>query len=142
MAFLGYLGCVGPVLLALLFVADSQLQRPEVRAEPTLNANIRVKSAMKGPEAVVVSGPTIDYGVRPAMEIADLSAKAMDPRTEALASAKPDEMPKVVDKETAAAPSPQPRKRYARRSPQMAHEHPRVDGWSGQPFHVVSGFRY
>jgi hypothetical protein len=115
---LQYFCWVGASLLALLFLADTQLPRPELRNETPHHANIRIASNVTGPQAVTFSGHTIDHGVAPAMQVVDFS----DPRRQALAQAAPPATAKTEPQKS--------RKRYARRK--VDPEQPRlveVWGW-------------
>jgi hypothetical protein len=126
---LQYFGWVGASLLALLFLADTQLPRPELRKETPHHANIRIASNVTGPQAVTFSGRTIDYGVAPAMQVVDFS----DPRRQAFAQAAPPPASPQAAPQSAAKADPQKsRKRYARRKIDPASEPPRlveVWGW-------------
>jgi hypothetical protein len=141
MPVFAYFCWVGAALLALLLAVDAQLPRSEPGPERPFHANIRIKSLAKGPEAVVFSGPTVDYGVRPSFEVADLSARAADPKREALAHAAPVELPKAAVRQTANAPSQRTRKRHARRAPAAPAGYQQFEAWSAPRFDVVGNFR-
>jgi hypothetical protein len=140
MPVFGYFCWVGAVLLALLFAVDRQPPRPERVAE-TFHPNIRIVSPAKQSEALVFSGPTIDYGVKPALEIVDLSARATDPISPALAQIRPDELPQARPRPVAKATLQRPRKRYAMRTPPAPSMYQQVDHWSRSPFNVVGDLR-
>lgn len=79
MLFVHYFCWVGAGLLALLFVADSQLPRPEARAEEVRNFHIRVAAKPTLPEAITFSGHAASYGPAPALEVVDFAARASQP---------------------------------------------------------------
>jgi len=130
---LQYFLYVGAGLVALLFLADANLPRPELRAETPHYAVIRIAASGPGSAAVTFSGPTIDYGAPPAMQVVDLSAQAADPRRQAFAQAASETSPQAAAQVAAKSPQQRPRKRYAKRP--VAPEHPRVAevwSWPGQ----------
>lgn len=141
MPIFGYFCWVGSVFLVLLlFALDRQLPRPEMVAEP-FHPNIRIVSQAKQSEALVFSGPTIDYGVKPALEVVDLSARSTDPIPQARAQMRPDEFPQAKLRSVAKATMQRPRKRYAKRAPWAPLTYQQVDRWSRSPFDVVGSLR-
>jgi hypothetical protein len=112
MPILRYFSCVGAGLLALLFLADASLPRPELRSDAPRHGQIRIASRVTGPAPISFSGHAIDYGATPAIEVVDFSARLPDPKTQALAQATSEVLPAP-----AAKPAPQKAsKRYARRA--------------------------
>ena len=140
MPLLRYFLYVGGALLGLLFLADAELPRPQLRSEPAPHLEIRIASSAVGPAAVSFSGHAVNHGVAPsAMQVIDLSARAADAKTQACAQA-PEGSPEAKP-QPAAKPAPQrPRKRYARRPAPPAPEP--ADIWALPRFNVVSGVRF
>ena len=64
MPWLQYFGAVGLCLLAAMFACDAYLPKPTLRADPARDHGIRITSEKVGPEAVVFSGHSMDYGVQ------------------------------------------------------------------------------
>jgi hypothetical protein len=126
---LQYFLYVGAGLLALLFLADANLPRPELRAETPHHATIRIAATDAGPAAVTFSGPTIDHGAPPALQVVDLSALAAEPRRQAFAQAASEASPQAAAPVAAKPPRQRPRKRYVKRPVEPGH--PRVaEVWS------------
>jgi hypothetical protein len=140
MPVFGYFCWVGAVLLALLFAVDVQPPRLGIAAKP-FRANIRITSQVKGPEALVFSGPTIDHGVKPALEIADLSARATDPISQSRAEIRPDELPQAKPAWAGRVPQ-RTRKRYARRAPPARLTYQQLDQWTRSSFGEVGGLHW
>ena len=78
MPWLQYMGVVGFCLLAAMFVGDAYLPKAAPRPDPPGDYGIRIASKKVGPEAVVFSGHSVDYGVQVPLAIAhvDLNASA------------------------------------------------------------------
>src|SRR5262245_18713569 len=129
----GYYCWVGAVLLELLFAVGIQPPRPEMAAEP-FHPNIRIKSQAMPSEAIVFSGPTVDYGVKPALQVADLAARAEDPTPQAHAQMRPEEMPQAKPQPVAKAMPQRTRKRYARRAPPARLADQPFEDWSRSSF--------
>lgn len=75
MPFLGYCLYVGGTLLALLFVADLYIPAQPAREEAPHTYNIAIASAQIPGQPITFSGETRDFGTRPPMAVADLTAK-------------------------------------------------------------------
>jgi hypothetical protein len=135
---LRYFLYVGGVMLAVLFVVDATLPRPEMRSETVQHPDIRIASTLTGPPAVNFSGQTVDYGVARDLQVVDLSAKAADTRPHAFAQAS--ESAPQAKTAPVGKPAPQrARKRYARR-PAPLQPPAEEAGWPS--FNVVSGLRF
>jgi hypothetical protein len=141
MPVFGYFCWVGSVFLALLlFVVDRQPPRPAIVAEP-FHPNIRIVSQAKPSEALVFSGPTIDYGVRLALEVVDISARATDPAPHTHAETRAEKLPQAKPQLSAKATLQRARKRYAARVPRARLPHHQFDYSTRSPFIVTSGLR-
>jgi hypothetical protein len=64
MPWLQYFGAVGFCLLAAMFAGDAYLPKAAPRPDPARDHGIRIASKKVGPEAVVFSGQSVDYGVQ------------------------------------------------------------------------------
>ena len=140
MPLLAYAFVVGGVLLASLFTADALLPPPAQTGERPLQANIRVKSQFKGPDAVVFSGHPIDYGVKPSFEVTDFSARAADPKAQAFAHASPHELREAAPLLTKVA-TQRMRKPAVRRAAPAPARPPQFEPWTAPSFNVVGNFR-
>jgi hypothetical protein len=77
MPLLRYLGVVGFCLLAAMFASDAYLPKADQRPAPYRDYGIRIASKKVGPEAVVFSGHSVDYGVRIPLAIVDADPNAL-----------------------------------------------------------------
>ena len=76
MPWLRYVGVVGFCLLAAMFAGDAYLPKAGARPDPSRDHGIKIASKKVGPEALVFSGHSVDYGIRIPLAIVQIDPTA------------------------------------------------------------------